>query len=392
MLSDITVCDGIITDIAPSKAETGTVPRSDLAFAIPGLVNMHTHSAMTLLRSAGSGLPLFRWLNEAIFPQEAKLTPEKVFEGSVDACNEMLSTGTTAFNDMYFHIESTFQAAHKSGMSANIALSVTDADFENGTLKKFINDFEHYTTVASRCNATTSVAPHAIYTVSGKHLQYLADFAKEHDTLFHMHLSETQKEREDCIKQHGVPPVVYLDQLGIFDKVGSRFIGAHSLWLDKTEIQILGSHHATVVHCPNSNLKLGSGYRFLYTELRDAGVNVTLGTDGCASSDNLDMIEAMKLMSLLQKGYRNDPSVLPAEEVLAIATTNGRKALRLDDNTIKTGNKADFSIISLNNPIFKNIDIINSTNAQRHSDFLNHLIYATHGNAISQTITPHIAI
>ncbi len=387
VLSDITVDSGKIARIEPIGSDYEAQRRKkgdEFFFALPSLVNMHTHSAMTLLRSAGSGLPLFRWLNEAIFPREAQLTSEDIYRGALDACEEMRQTGTTAFNDMYFSIESTLHAAKETNLQANIALSVTNRDCEDKQLFAKFLDSIHHRFEESGC--TFSIAPHSIYTVSAHNLQMLADFAKEHQTLFHIHLSETQKEREDCLHENGVPPVVYLDRLGIFDKVGSKFIGAHSLWLDPTEIEILGSHHVTAVHCPNSNLKLGSGYRFLYTELRDAGVNVTLGTDGCASSDNLDMVEAMKVMSLLQKGVRNDPSVLPAEEVLKVASNNGRKALGLPDNSIVEGNVADFFLISTNNRVFKNIEYINSTPTQIHQEFLNRLIYAADGNAVSQVI------
>lgn len=387
VLSDITVDSGKIARIEPRGPDYEAQRREkgdEFFFALPSLVNMHTHSAMTLLRSAGSGLPLFRWLNEAIFPREAQLTPDDIYRGALDACEEMRQTGTTAFNDMYFSIESTLRAAKETNLQANIALSVTDRDCEDKQLFAKFLDSIHHRFEESGCSF--SIAPHSIYTVSAHNLQMLADFAKEHQTLFHIHLSETQKEREDCLRENGVPPVVYLDRLGIFDKVGSKFIGAHSLWLDPTEIEILGSHHVTAVHCPNSNLKLGSGYRFLYTELRDAGVNVTLGTDGCASSDNLDMVEAMKVMSLLQKGVRNDPSVLPADEVLKVASNNGRKALGLPDNSIVEGNIADFFLISTNNRVFKNIEYINSTSTRIHQEFLNRLIYAADGNAVSQVI------
>ena len=380
VLSNITLDgNGIIKAVeeVPYKGQS----IESLSFALPGLVNMHTHSAMTLMRSVGSGLPLMRWLSEAIFPREAELTPDDIYRGALEECEEMRETGTTAFNDMYFDIESTIRAAVETGMYANVALSVTDRDFESGNIvSQYLKTIERlsYPTI------TTSIAPHAIYTVSGHNLQYLADFAKEHNTLFHIHLSETQRERENCIKQYGKPPVKYLEELGIFDKVGSHFVGAHALWLDEEEIQILGSHRVTVVHCPNSNLKLGSGCRFHYTELRDAGVNVTLGTDGCASSDNLDMIEAMKVMSLLQKGTRNDPSVLPAEEVLEVATTNGYRALGLPDMSIKAGNKFQASVVPLNNRIFKCIDIVNSTPAQVNNSLLNRLIYAGNGSCIKK--------
>ena len=387
-LSDITVENGRISGIIPVAADvqmSRMAAGKKMFFAVPAFVNMHTHSAMTLLRSAGSGLPLFRWLNEAIFPREAQLTPELIYEGALDACREMRQTGTTAFNDMYFSIESTARAAHETGLNANIALSVTDRDCEDKLMIAKFLDSIHNKFEDSGC--TFSIAPHSIYTVSAKNLQMLADFAKEHNTIFHIHLSETQKEREDCLRENGVPPVVYLERLGIFDKVGSHFVGAHSLWLDPTEIEILGSHHVTVVHCPNSNLKLGSGCRFLYTELRDAGVNVTLGTDGCASSDNLDMVEAMKVMSLLQKGTRCDPSVLPSDEVLHLASANGRKALGLPDNSIIEGNIANFFLVDLSNHFFKGIDLVGTTATERHSAFLDRFIYAAHGDVITETVT-----
>ena len=391
-LCDVTVSGGFIIEVksVDEKTFNQRIARNEELFvALPGLANMHTHSAMTLLRSAGSGLPLHRWLNEAIFPREAQLTPQKIYQGAAYACREMLETGTTAFNDMYFSIESTTRAAVETGLSANIALSVTDRDFDNPQLvKNFLETVaKEADSIKGNSHITFSIAPHAIYTVSGTHLKYLADFTAEHNMLFHIHLSETQKEREDCIEENGVPPVVYLERLGVLERVGNRFIGAHALWLDNDEIQILGSYNATVVHCPNSNLKLGSGCRFLYTELRDAGVNVTLGTDGCASSDNLDMIEAMKVMSLLQKGTRNDPSVLPADEVFRVASANGRKALGLPDNSIAAGNVANFFLVNLNQRCFKGMELKASTLAQREMEFLNRLIYAADGNAVCKTIT-----
>lgn len=373
--------NNIITAIEETTFDGKSI--DNLCFALPGLVNMHTHSAMTILRSVGSGLPLFRWLNEAIFPIEAQLTEDDIYKGALDACQEMRESGTIAFNDMYFSIKSTIRAAAETGMFANVALSVTDRDFDNPQLiKDYLKTIERIDIPG----ITTSIAPHAIYTVSGTHLQYLADFAKEHGTIFHIHISETEKEREDCLKEHSMSPIRYIEKLGILDKVGNRFIGAHSLWLDSDEIQILGNHGATVVHCPNSNLKLGSGFRFLYCELRDAGVNVTLGTDGCASSDNLDMIEAMKVMSLLQKGTRNDPSILPSDEVLEVATTNGYRALGLPDMSIKVGNRFMASIVPLNNRIFKGIDIVNSTPTQIQQSILNRLIYAGNGSLIANKL------
>lgn len=383
-LADITVENGHISKILYSKrCDTPRVidPQGpQLWMAMPSMTNMHTHSAMTLLRSAGSGEPLFSWLQNAIFPREALLTAEDIYKGSKDACEEMLSSGTTAFNDMYFEIESTLRAASEKGFHGNVALSVIDRDFENGNVENFIKNYKRLT--ADYPTLSISLAPHSVYTVSPKNLQYAAELSHEYDTLFHIHISETLKEREDCIREYGVPPVVHLDKLGVFDKTGANFIGAHALWLDEDEIAILGKHRCNVVHCPNSNLKLGSGFRFLYTELRDAGVNVTLGTDGCASSDNLDMLEAAKTMSLLQKGIRNDPSVMPAEETFTVASANGRKALRLADNSIAEGNVADFYLVNLNTLPFKGVEIDGGDHHRIHTELLNRLLYAAHSDVI----------
>ena len=384
--SDIRVADGVIAAITPCHAPA----EPPALMALPSFANLHTHSAMTLLRSAGSGLPLHRWLAEAIFPLEAQLTADSVRRGADLACIEMRRSGTTAFNDMYFHIESTLQAAHQHRLRGNVALSVVDADFDTGNVECFIRDYERLAAEQAALGAglTVSIAPHAIYTVSGKHLKYLADFAHEHNTLFHMHLSETEKEVNDCLREQGVRPVVYLERLGVLDAVGDRFVGAHALWLDDDEISLLGSRGVTVVHNPNSNLKLGSGFRFRYAELRDAGVNVALGTDGCASSDNLDLLEAAKLMSLLQKGTRNDPSVMPAAEALGVASANGRRALRLPDNSLKAGHVADFFLVDINTMPFNDIDYISSTPAQIHEMMLNRLLYAAHSDVIKEVVTP----
>jgi 5-methylthioadenosine/S-adenosylhomocysteine deaminase len=391
VLCDVIVDNGRVKDvrtIAESEWHTRLEQHETMYAAFPGLCNMHTHSAMTLLRSAGSGLPLQQWLTESIFPREATLTAEMIHNGALDACKEMRHSGTTAFNDMYFSIESTVKAALQTGMSANIALSVTDADFADKRLvHRFLETAARLQDDIKGHGISLSIAPHSIYAVSGQHLKYIADFAAEQNMLFHVHLSETQKEREDCLRNEGLPPVLYLERLGVLQKTAGRFIGAHALWLDDKEIETLGKYRATVVHCPNSNLKLGSGCRFLYTELRDAGVNVTLGTDGCASSDNLDMIEAMKVMSLLQKGTRCNPSVLPADEVMQVASANGRRALGLPENNITAGNIADFFLVDINNQYFKGIDILTSTAAQRHIEFLNRLIYAANASIVSETIT-----
>ncbi|MBO4306886.1 MAG: amidohydrolase [Bacteroidales bacterium] len=389
VLSDITVEGGVIISIEKASDDRGSQPCTKdykgQAWVLPGLVNMHTHSAMTLFRSIGSGLPLQRWLNEAIFPCEAKLTSDDIYRGALDACEEMKATGTTTFNDMYFNIDSTIRAAIETGMQAVVSISLTDSDFEGesntSNARRFFDSYDKLAASLPK-NIKIGVAPHSVYAVSGKHLKYIADFAAEHGMPYHIHLSETQTENLNCINEHGMSPVEYLDSLGVLDKTGCRFIGAHALWLSLSDMQLLGEHGATVVHCPNSNLKLGSGSMFPYSELCQAGVNVTLGTDGCASSDNLDMIEAMKVMSLLQKGWRHDPSVLPTDEVLKVATTNGYKALGFDDAVIAEGRKANFTLVDLTKRAFKNMDLDSLDKAERQKLFLNRLIYAANGESV----------
>ncbi len=385
---DLEVRDGIIVQhcAAGMAEEILDSPITDYGgtlWALPALCNMHTHSAMTLLRSTGSGLPLFRWLNEAIFPAEARLSEDDVYAGTLEACHEMRRTGTSTFNDMYFFIQQSINAVAETGMQAAIGLSISNSDFTDtechGALRQFLDGCEHHLHQLPDTLRLT-IAPHSIYAVSGPHLQYLADFAAEHGLPMHIHLAETQKERADCIREHGIPPVLYLDRLGVLQRMGSRLITAHTLWVDEDEIQLLGAHHATAVHNPNSNLKLGSGCNFPYVELRDAGVNVCLGTDGCASSDNLDMVEAMKVMSLLQKGWRHDPSVLPAAEALQVASLNGLRALGFDAAGIAVGHRANLMFVDLTHYAFRHLQ------PSQTAQLLDRLVYAAHGDAIAATL------
>ena len=220
-----------------------------------------------------------------------------------------------------------------------------------------------------------AIAPHAVYTVSEKGLKRCAEMAKKYGLLYHIHMSETQNEVDNCLKQYGCRPYELLERIGVLDLTEGHFSGAHSLYVDDNEIAIMGRHHITATHNPCSNLKLGSGHFFHYTELRDAGVNVTLGTDGCSSSNNLDMIEAAKFMSYLQKGVRQDPTVLPAPELLQVASQNGFHVLGIDAGAIETGRCADLMLVSLDNLAFV-----------PNNDTLANLFYAAHGDAVDTVI------
>lgn len=343
----------------------------------PTFANMHTHAAMTLFRGYGDDHPLQEWLNEWIWPAERNLDDDIIYWGTRLACLEMIKSGTTLFNDMYFYPAAAMRAVQDSGIRAMIGF--TGFDFFNPEaaekMKKEITEWYDGLTTENCKLSIPVVAPHAPYTVSGETLQWLADFAAERKLHYHIHMSETESEVAESVKQYGLRPYARLEKLGVLDRCGDKFIGAHSLHLDDEEIKFLGEHHASVVHNPNSNLKLGSGYKFMYNELRDAGVNVTLGTDGCSSSNNLDMLEATKTMALLQKGWRGEPTTMPAAEALRVSTANGFKAAGINAGKIEMGAKADLMLVDLDN-----IGFI------PNNDTLSNFIYAAHSEAIDMVI------
>ena len=370
---DISIVDGLIDSISNSSHELGevedqraegvckeTIDCSSLA-VFPGLCNMHSHAPMTLFRGLGDDQPLNVWLNDYIWPAEQRLTDKLVYEGTLQACREMLASGTTAFNDMYFRLPAMAQAVRDSGIRARLGLNVFgDADeLDNPETTQLL-------TLNSKL-LTFSIAPHSIYTVTEKGLRRCADACRDLHLPMHIHMSETQREVDDCLREHGCRPWEYLDQLGILDQLGDNIIAAHCLHLSTGEIRLIGDHHITCVHCPNSNLKLGSGYRFPMLELLEAGARVTLGTDGSASSNNLDMIEVMKTAALLQKGWRGDPAVVPTSQILSLATLG---------HTVAPGQPACLFLVHLNS----------SSNLFSSSSPASDLVYATHGESVAMTL------
>jgi 5-methylthioadenosine/S-adenosylhomocysteine deaminase len=349
---DITIVDGLINDIQPhintpllpGEGQGVRLDASGLAI-FPGLCNMHSHAPMTLFRGLGDDQPLNVWLNEYIWPAEQRLTDELVYRGTLQACREMLASGTTAFNDMYFRLPAMARAVTDSGIHARLGLNVFGDGGELNTIDGLM-----------KLGVPVSIAPHSIYTVTEKGLRRCADACKELGLPMHIHMSETQKEVDDCLREHGCRPWEYLDSIGILDKMGDNIIAAHCLHLSDSEIRLIGDHHVICVHCPNSNLKLGSGYRFPMLELMDAGARVALGTDGSASSNNLDMIEVMKTAALLQKGWRGDPTVVPAAQILEIATLG---------HTIAAGQPACLFLADVKS--------------------LSDLVYASHGDSVVMT-------
>lgn len=339
---------------------------------IPGLINMHTHSAMTLMRGVNEDSQLQEWL-AMIWKIEPRLDEEMIYWGTKLACLEMLKTGTTCFNDQYWMIDTAVKAIAEMGLrSLNpyVILDLHDKE-KAANLKVECEKIFKLSQNWSDLNRF-AIAIHAPYSVSAESMKWASDFAREHNLLVHMHLSETQQENIDSINQHGMTPVRYCEKLGI---LGPEMIAAHCVWIDDEDIKILADNDVKLVHNVNSNLKLASGYNFKYKKFHDAGLTVCLGTDGCASSNNLDMLEAMKTTALLQKGINYDPAAMPLDQLMDCATANGAKALGLNTGRIEVGALADLCIIDIDNYAFT-----------PNINFLANLIYSANSSCVETVI------
>lgn len=316
---------------------------------IPGLVNAHTHAAMSLLRGLADDLPLETWLRGHIWPAEARwVGAEFVRDGSRLTIAEMLRGGTTCFNDMYFFPEVTARIAVALGMRASIGMIVTDfptvwASEADEYISKGLS--EVMDAHKGEGLITTCFAPHAPYTVSDAPLTRIRMLADELERPVHIHVHETAAEVADHLTNRGCRPLARLDRLGL---VGPNLIAVHMTQLEDTEIDLLAERGTTVVHCPQSNLKLASGFCRV-VELLDAGVNVALGTDGAASNNDMDMWDEMRTAALLAKGVAGRADALPAHNVLHMATLGGARALGLEAEigSIEPGKAADLVAVDL---------------------------------------------
>jgi len=301
--------------------------------AIPAFNNAHTHLAMTLMRGAGDGLKLQDWLDKVIFPMEQRLTPDLVYKGAMLGCVELIRTGTSAFTDMYYFVESVAKAVGESGIRGTLGTPIT------GFGTPYYRDADDALRLAERQlsgpqppGVDFCVAPHSIYLCTEDVLIRAKALARKHNAKFTTHISETRKECVDCHRQTGKWPVEYLDSIGLLDE---NTILSHGAWLTKMEVRLLGDRGCTVVHCPASNMKLASGGVMPLPELLAAGVDVALGTDGASSNNSLDMMREMKIGSLLQKSHRWDATVAPAPALLKMATLGSKDLAFVDLNDVR---------------------------------------------------------
>lgn len=311
--------------------------------AIPGLINCHTHLAMTLFRGYADDMPLMPWLKEKIWPLEAKLTKEDIIWGVKLGCLELIRFGICCYNDMYFQMDETAKATKEMGLRAFLSEVIFDNRPEAlSAAEPFIKRWKGDPLIYP------SIGPHAVFTCSDETWLRARDLAEKHDILLHTHLSEAKEEVENSIKEHGLRPVEYLDSLGVLSQ---RTIAAHCVWLTDKDISILANRGVNVAHCPVSNLKLADGIAPI-DRMKAAGVNVCLGTDGASSNNNLSLFEEMKTMAIVQKNACHRPDVLKAEETWRIATDNAYKALNLDIG-LREGALADLALIDIKRPWFR---------------------------------------
>ena len=334
--------DGETRNIHPS----GVAYDAGGMWIIPGFVNTHTHVPMTMFRGYADDLPLHTWLTEYIFPAEAELVrPENVRIASRLAFLEMIKSGTTCFNDMYFYEDIIAEEAKKAGLRGVMNESVID--FPTASFRTVREGFEQTERLIRKWAGDPSIHPsvcvHAPYTCSQKTLQEAKKLADQYSALLQIHLAETRKEVKDITAEKGVSPAEYLYSIGLLDR---NVIAAHCVWLNEKEVELLAETGTSIGHCPKSNLKLASGIADTDTYIK-AGITVGLGTDGTASNNSLDMVEEMRFAALLPKVVHSDPEAVNAKMALRMATIEGARALGLGEITgsLEKGKRADLIIV-----------------------------------------------
>ncbi len=357
---DVYTPSGIQTDVAilidgNSISQVGTIdPKTrdqvdkyidgQGMLALPGLVNSHTHVAMTLFRSYADDVALMDWLQHHIWPAEEKLTDELVYWGSQLAFAEMIRGGTTAFCDMYMHMDAVAQSAIDAGIRGTLARGLAGVS-PNGVqaLAENVELFRRWDGVQDGL-LKVMLGPHAPYTCPADYIRTVADTAKHEGIEVHIHLSETRGEVDTCYEKHGMSPIAWMEELGLFEV---PTLAAHCVHVDANDIDILARHDVRVAHNPRSNLKLASGIAPLVT-MREKGIVVGLGTDGCSSNNKLDMFEEMQLAALLHKGNLQDPFAITAKEAIHLATKGGAQAIGYKDKlgTLEVGMLADIILLN----------------------------------------------
>ncbi len=365
--------DDRIAYVGREEQKADKVIRAKGCVVMPGLVNAHTHAAMTLFRGYADDMPLQQWLEEHIWPVEAHLTDDDVYTGTMLACLEMIRSGTTAFADMYFHMDHAARAVEESGIRASLSYGMIElfdevkarTELQEGG--RFVRQWNN----AADGRITTMYGPHAPNTCSREFLLKVKEQAAYDNARIHIHMLETEAELNQMKEQYGMCSVNMLDEIGF---LGPDVLAAHCIWLSAGDMDIMAEKNVNAIHCPVSNMKLASGIAPV-PELLSRGVNVALGTDGCASNNSLDMFGEMKTAALLHKVNTMDPTAMPAGDVLKMGTSNGAKALGIPAGILRQGMAADIILVDMHTPGLTPVH-----------EPISHLIYAARGSDVKTTI------
>ena len=365
---------GLAADLAP-KYPDAELLATEHGLIMPGLVNTHTHAAMACFRSLADDLPLIQWLQEYIFPVEAKLTGDMVYQATLLSLVEMIKSGTTSFCDMYLFAKDVARAAQESGMRAWIGEVLYD--FPSPNYGELASGFQYveelFTLYADNPLISITIDPDAVYTCSPDLLKNLKNMAEKHNALYIIHLSENKEEVQDVKERYGASPVMHLENLGLLD---NRVVADHCVMLTDAEINLLAKREVKIVHCPESNMKLASGIAPV-VQMLAAGISVGLGTDSSASNNDVDMFGEMNSAAKLHKVNTLDPTVMPAETVLEMATMGGARVLGAENKigSLEPGKKADLIVLDMNQPHLTPLYTIPS-----------HMVYAARGADVIHSV------
>lgn len=374
---DIYIEDQEIIEVSKKSISTEADYKIDgrKKLVLPGFINTHTHIPMTLLRGYGDDMILKKWLEERIWPVEAKLDSKSVEIGTKLGLLEMIATGTTTFLDMYFFEDTIGEVSENVGMRAFLGFAMIDSGTPEYPADKLISECERFVKKWKDHEIIKPVvAPHGTYTCGPENLQKSLEIADKYNVLLHIHCSETREEVYDIQKRYGLRPIGQLKKYGLLCE---KMVLAHCGWITKNEILDIKKGGAKVSHCPVSNMKTATGGYAPIPELLDSDVTVGLGTDGAASNNTLDMFDTIKFCALIHKQHRWDPRILPAQTVFNLATLSGARCLGLEEEvgSIEEGKKADLITLDLDKP-----------HLTPQHDLVSHLTYAARGSDVSTTI------
>lgn len=369
------VVNGNIIEYVGKKAPNGSYDKVidvNGNVLMPGFVNAHAHTAMTLLRGVKDDVPLQEWLMDGVVPMEEKMTDEDVYWGQMLGIAEYVRNGITTFEENYFNYEGFTKAINKSGLRARIGIGPKINDKNNNHYQYLENLLQIVKNNTDESLVNVVVYAHSIYTISEDQFYAMVKFANDKGYPFSIHLSETLKEVGDCTVEHKeLTPPGYIESLGFLDRPCLCY---HCVHMDKDDIQILADYGASVATCPSSNIKLASGIAPIYA-MQNKGINICIGTDGVASNNCLDMFKEMFLVATLSKVSLYDPSVITAKEVLEMATINGARALGVNSGEIEVGRNADIILIDLNSP-----------HMQPSTNIISNLVYSARGSDVYFTM------